>query len=304
VHFSLMPAFTTARRRRTRSSGTIRLVAIDFGVHERTLRRWLARPALRPVLRAYRHGKQWRLDVPKTALAFALYKRDVLRAVRPFRRKRHKRISRLAKKVARALGYDGNQERERDLRILQVATTANLVERGINFTERHHSDRTTTCVGLARILSLKYNCGVFDVREHLDPKDRSHRAAIFCWPTPQQWAKACVDYDRQWQIRSLKEAAFELARDNQPRISGPKLAPLLFLNELRELVWKQSQRVKEIQRRHDRKADDKNMPRDRFFNPPVPYPNGGRGISLRLFRDRYKREDIADARKLAEGLVQ
>ena len=44
------------------------------------------------------------MDIPKTALAFALYKRDVLRAVRPFRRKRHKRISRLAKEAARALG--------------------------------------------------------------------------------------------------------------------------------------------------------------------------------------------------------
>jgi hypothetical protein len=298
-----MPAFKTARRRRKRGSGTIRLVAIYFGIHERTLRRWIARPELRQVLRAYRHGKQWRLDVPEADLALVLYKRDVFRAVRPFRRKRHKRISRLVKEAARSLGYDGNQRRERDLRILRAATIANLVERRINVTERHHSDRMTACVGLARILSAKNNCGVFEVRKHLDPKNRSHRAAIFCWPSSEQLARACVDADRQWQIRSLKEAAHELARDNQS-INGAKLARLLFLNEQRELVWKQSERVKEIQRRHDKKADDENIPRDRFFNPPVRYANGGRGISLRLFRDRYKRKDIADARKLAEELVQ
>src|SRR5437773_7688488 len=130
-----MPAFTTAKRRRKRGSGTIRRVAIHFGVHERTLRRWIARPALRPVLRAYRRGKQWRVNVPKSALAFARYQRDVLRAVRPFRRKRRKRISRLAKKVARALGYNGNRSRERDLRILRAATIENLVARRINITE-------------------------------------------------------------------------------------------------------------------------------------------------------------------------
>jgi len=297
-----MPAFTTERRRRKRHSGTIRRVAIDFGVHERTLRRWIARPELRQVLRAYQHGGQWRLDIPKTALTFALYKRDVLRALRPFRRKRHKRISRLAKKAALALGY-GNREREGDLRILQAATTANLAARRINVTERPHSDRRTACVGLARIVSKQYDCRVVDVRKHLDPKDRSHRVAILCWPTPEQWARACVDADRQWQIRSLKKAAHELARDNET-INGTKLAPLLFLNEQRELVWKQGEDIKEIQRRHDKKADDEDKPRDRFFNPPVPYPNGGRGISLRLFRNRYKREDIADARKLAEALVQ
>jgi hypothetical protein len=236
-------------------------------------------------------------------MTFARYKRDVLRAVRRFRRERRKRISRLAKKVARALGYNGSRSRERDLRILRAATIANLVARKIHITERHHSDRTTACVGLARILSLKHNCGVFEVREHLDPKDRNHRIAISCWPTPEQLSRARSDYDRQWQIRSLKEAVHELARDNQP-INGAELARRLFLNEQRELVWKQSQKVKEIQRRHDKKADDENIPRDRFFNPPVRYPNGGRGISLRLFRDRYKRKDIADARKLAEGLVQ
>ena len=77
-----------------------------------------------------------------------------------------------------------------------------------------------------------------------------------------------------------------------------------FLNEQRELVWKQSERIKEIQRRHNTRADDANKPRDRFLNPPVRYPNDGPRISLRLFRDRYNRKDIAEARKLAEKLVQ
>jgi hypothetical protein len=298
-----MPAFPASKRSRKRRSGTIRSVAIELGIHERTLRRWISRPELRPNLRAYRHGRQRRLDIPRIDLAFAGYKRDVLRAVRPFRRKRQKRISSLAKQAKRALGYDENQSRERDLRILRVATIANLFARGINVTERAHSDRTTACVGLARILSMKHNCRVFDARRHLDPRDRSHRAAILCWPTTEQWATARLDHDRQWQIHSLKEAAHELARDNQP-INGATLAPLLFLNEQRELVWKQSERIKEIQRRHNKKADDANKPRDRFFNPPVRCPNRARGISLRLLRDRYNRKDIAEARKLAEKLVQ
>src|SRR5438876_9497457 len=98
-----MPAFArAAKHRKLHRSDTIRLVAIYFGVHELTLRRWIAQPKLRPVLRAYRHGKQCRLDIPKTDLARAYWKRDVLRAVRPFRRKRRKRISRLAKEAARA----------------------------------------------------------------------------------------------------------------------------------------------------------------------------------------------------------
>src|SRR4029450_12559489 len=109
------------------------------------------------------------------------------------------------KQAKRALGYDENQSRERDLRILRVATIANLFARGINVTERPHSNRMTVCVGLARILSIKFNCRVFDASKHLDPRDRSHRAAILCWPTAEQWATACLDDDRQWQIRSLLE---------------------------------------------------------------------------------------------------
>src|SRR5436309_753193 len=103
-----MPAFVTARRRRTRRSGTIRLMAIDFGVHERTLRRWIARPELQLVLRAKRYGKQWRLEVPNTDIEFSRYKRDVLRATRPFRRRQQARRSPIVKKIALLLGYDGN----------------------------------------------------------------------------------------------------------------------------------------------------------------------------------------------------
>ena len=68
MHFSFMPAFPASKRSRKRRSGTIRSVAIELGIHERTLRRWISRPELRPNLRAYRHGRQRRLDIQELIL--------------------------------------------------------------------------------------------------------------------------------------------------------------------------------------------------------------------------------------------
>jgi hypothetical protein len=303
VHFVLMPAFTTARRRRKRNSGTIRLVAIDFAVHERTLRRWIARPELRHVMRAYRQGKQWRLDVPKTDLAFARYKRDVLRAVRPFRRRRHARTSLAAKKIARSLGYDGNRRRDRELRILRAAIQLKLAntkptsvfKAKSKLAERTQTDRSAQWVGLARMIAAKHGCDVFDVPKYLTlerptrENKNLYRRVRQDWPTREQYDKACMEFVALWRQRTLADAARELAKFNEP-IIGAKLAPLLFLNHDREWAWKANEKQKEFQKRTGESV--------------MLDPYGKRGIKIRLFRDRYKREDIAEARKLAEGIVR
>jgi len=111
VQFRVMPAFTAAKRlTRRRRTDTIWRTAIDFGVDERTLRRWIARPNLRPVLRAYRYGKQWRLHVPETHVEFELYKQEVLSAVGPFHRRHKKRWehSTTGKQIRARLGF-GNE---------------------------------------------------------------------------------------------------------------------------------------------------------------------------------------------------
>jgi excisionase family DNA binding protein len=307
VHFCLMPAFTTARRRRKRRSVTIRQVATYFGVHERTLRRWIARPELRQVLRAYRHGKQWRLDIPTTDLAFARYKRDVLRAVRPFRRKRHKRISRLTREVARTVGFveEHREVRERALRILHEATRLKLANARITsvfkakskLAERTHNDRSAEYIGTARIIAASYGCDVFDVPKYLDrwiaeepTRERKNLARRMRqdWPTHEQWDKASVQVESQWRERTLRQAADELAKENE-RISGKSLAPLLFLNWRREIEWKLKEKLKLIP--------------DSFL-PPGLYDYGRRGIKLRLFRQRYKRGHTAKAREIAEGMAK
>jgi hypothetical protein len=299
-----MPAFTTARRRRKRRSDTTRLVAIDFGVHERTLRRWIARPELRPALRAYRHGKQWRLDVPKTDLAFARYKRDVFRAVRPFKRKRREIVSSWAKKVACTLGYDGNRRRERDLRILRAAAQLKLArakptsvfKAKSRLAERTQSDRSAAYIFETQILAAKYRCDVFDVLAHFGREKQTrknnnlYRRIQQWWPTREQFEKASEDFQSFWRTRTLTEAAYELTKDNKG-IVGKNLAPLLFLNHDRESAWKANEKKQKALR-------------ERTGNSVMLDPYGKRGISLRLFRQRYKRKDIAAARKLAEGMTR
>jgi hypothetical protein len=181
-----MSAFAVRRRWR---KATIRLVAMNFGIAERTLRRWIARPELRQALRAYRHGKQWRLDIPTTALEFARYKRDVLRAVRPFWRRRCRRdagVSPSEKQKARAaFGFveEHHEVRERALRILHEATRLKLANAKMTsvfkakskLAERTHSDRSAEYIGTARIIAVKCGCDVFDVPNYLDLEEPSRK---------------------------------------------------------------------------------------------------------------------------------
>ncbi len=294
----------TAKRRKKRRPDTVRLLAIDFEVAERTLRRWIARPELRPVLRARRRGKQWRLDVPSTDLAFARYKRDVLRAISPFRRRRHARYSPSVKKIARSLGYDGNRRRERDLRILRLATQlkiANARQTSVfkaksKLAERTHSDRSADHIFETRIIAAKYGCDVFNVPKYFDLEKPTHenknlfRRMRQSWPARSEWDKASSQFESLWRKRTLTEAAHELAKKNRP-ITGESLAPLLFLNHDREWAWKANEKQKDYLNRH---------PGDSVMFDPY----GRRGISLRLFRSRYESRDILEAKVIAEGVLQ
>jgi hypothetical protein len=292
----LMPAFTTARRRRKRRSGTIRQVAIDFGVHERTLRRWITtRPELRPTLRAYRRGKQWRLDVPEPYSEFELYKEAVFRAVEPFRRKRRKRISPLTKKIARSLGYHGEHQilQELGLSILRLAIHLKLWEAKPTraFKKRSEIRRAATdCRGLVRIIAAQhglYGNDIFKAREYLDRTDSNQRELLKLWPTRAHWKKASEERRHLWRKLTLSKAAYELARDK--KITGKNLSELLFLTEGRELMWKQHEKLKQV---------------PNAYLPPKIYSYGRRGISLRLFRQRYQRDQIVEARNIAEGLLR
>src|SRR5215469_6298064 len=120
-----MPAFSSPRgRTRPCRIDTFRMTAAELGIHERTLRRWIVEhPRLRPVLRAYRYGKQWRLAVPTTWSEIETYKREVEHAVSSFHRRRKKTWQRstIGKAFGIKFGY-GNKARERDLLILRGAT--------------------------------------------------------------------------------------------------------------------------------------------------------------------------------------
>jgi hypothetical protein len=297
-----MPAFRSFQRRIDK----IRVTAAELGVDERTLRRWIVeRPELRPVLRAYRHGKQWRLNVPKTWAEFEQYRWAVERAISLFHRRRKKRWkhSTPGKEIATKLGFRDKQ-RERDLLILRAATELKIADTKptsvfkakSKLAAETRTNRSSESVFLARIISAKYRCPVFDVPKYLDrwiaeesTRERKNAARRIrqSWPTTTQWNKASNLWKSQWLQRTLIEAARECI-DLGRRISGPNLAPLLFQNPHREHAWKANDKLKQ------------QHPSDHVLLDPY----GKRGTSLRLFRQRYDRKDIEKVKRVAEGGTQ
>jgi hypothetical protein len=282
-------------------------VACELGVDERTLRRWIVqRPELRPVLRAYLTGKQWRLDIPATYAELESYIREIERAISQFHRRSKKHWARSGdgkkEKIVEALGF-GSEKRERELRTLReairlkIATTALTdhlrTESEARSESRSPFDIAGNCMGLVRIIAAKYDCHVFDVSKYLDSEKTTHedkgRFELLraLWPTRGQWDEAASQDDEYtWRRRTLREAAYDLAINNE-RITAHSLRRRLFLNERCEVEWKLKRFLNGIPETYS-----KHLSHDR------------RGISLRLFRERYKWRDVEKVKKLVEGLVQ
>jgi hypothetical protein len=281
-------------------------MARELDVNERTLRRWIVeRPELRPVLRAYRLGRQWRLNIPTTWAEFEDYKSAVKGAISTFHRKRKKRWERstIGKEIATKLGF-GDNKREVDLLILRAATELKIADARptsvfkakSKLAAKTRTTRASESVFLVRIISAKYRCAVFDVPEYLDcwiseqpTRERKNQARRIrqSWPTPTQWNRAKNLWKAGWLERTLTEAA-RACLDNGQRISGPNLAPLLFHNPYREHAWKTNEKLKQ-QHLGDHVMLD---------------PYGKCGISLRLFRQRYDWKDIQKAKRAVEGMTQ
>jgi hypothetical protein len=254
----------------------------------------------------YGHGKQSRLCVPETWGEFEDYKREIQHAISPFhrRRKKHWERSTEGKEIATKLGF-GSKKREQDLLILRGATQLKIANANKTSLFKARSklaektgkfDRASDSVFLARMISAQYECAVFDVPKYLDhwiaeePTRRRKSAARRIrqsWPTAEEWNKASGLYKSNWLERTVIEAARECIHYGK-RISGPNLAPLLFQNPYREHAWKTNDNLKQ----------------QHYGDHVMLVPYGKRGISLRLFRQRYDGKDIEKAKRVAEGMTQ
>ncbi len=139
--------------------------------------------------------------------------------------------------------------------------------------EETRSDRSAQHIGAARIIAAKYGCHVFDVPKLLDLEESTlenknlFRRMRQDWPTREQYDKASDEFERLWRRRTLTEAAYELAKENNHKES---LAPLLFLNHDREWAWKTNDKQKDFLKRHPEES-------------VILDPYGKLGILVRLF---------------------
>jgi hypothetical protein len=112
------------------------------------------------------------------------------------------------------------------------------------------------------------------------------------WPKPQHWKRAKEQREQDWRMKTLCDATLELLRDDK-FIIGANLAPLLFRNVEAQDCWKVRQEHLELRGRGIE-----------VFPNEAAYRYGKRGISLREFRDRYSRQDIAKAREIAADALR
>ncbi len=348
-----------AAKNRRREPG-FSLLANVLGKEVRTIRRWIADlPELRRVLRVRRHGKQWRIDYPKTAAEFNGWVETVRQTVAPFTRTVERRNG-YAKRISEALGF-GNQQRERDIEILRHAMLLKYASRRLPTNEADDDKKSIDNAyaeweseaadywPTARLISAHFNCRVEDAprhwheyQEYQRERNRQHNApqedwlkkhglydrakklltekpgTVFetptamiqllpvatdaeiqaecervneLWPEPEHWQRAKENYDKEWQLRTLADATLELVGDEKP-VTGKNLAPLLFRNPTVQDCWN----LHETHLKYERQGHDV-FPNERAFN------YGKRGISLREFRQRYGRNDVAEAKKKVEGAM-
>ena len=187
----------TPSKRRRRGSGFPELAGY-LGVGVSTLRGWVSkRPELRPVLRARRQGKQWRVDFPEWAEVKPWIDR-IRQAVAHFKRERDPETEAMKRTFCRGLGA-GDDQRDRDIEILRHAmllkrskakplveldngemSAENLPDTSLDEWKAKQADVCAT----ARIISANFNCRVEAALTHwekflLHQRDRNHQHNAF-----------------------------------------------------------------------------------------------------------------------------
>ena len=107
------------------------------------------------------------------------------------------------------------------------------------------------------------------------------------WPEPPHWQRAKKHREKEWQLETLAEAAFELAKEEKP-ITGANLSRLLFRNPTVQDMWKLHQEHLKLRKRGIEIFCDEAEIKGRCNY-------GKRGISLREFRQRYTKNEIKEA---------
>ncbi len=110
------------------------------------------------------------------------------------------------------------------------------------------------------------------------------------WPDPKHWQRAKQQHERDWQLKTLGEAALELVGEGKAG-TGANLTRLLFCTQKWQDVWKSHQQHLEYKRKGI----------GVFCDEETFCKHAKRGISLREFRQRYTRKEIAEATRKAEA---
>lgn len=215
----------------------------------RTLHRWITkRPQLRRVLRVKQHGKQWRIDYPKTNGEFDAWIAEVRNAVSPFTRTPDRTAtSKFAKQFCNDLGF-GDEQRERDIEILRHAMLLKYSTRKLRTqdadTEEQAEDNPPSpteweseaagCWSTARMVSAQFNCRVEDVPKHWREFCQGYREKNRTFNAPKEnWLKAHGLHERAMQLLP-KGSGDLIAFIGTPRADGK---PHLKLYRDRH-VWK------------------------------------------------------------------
>jgi hypothetical protein len=166
-------------RERRKTLG-INVLATELGKDTRTIRRWVAeRPDLRPVLRARRHGKQWRIECPPSSAGIESWVDEVRAATAAFSRNRSvDHNCGWAKRMGTGFGLR-DVKRERELEVLCHALLLKRARRELGnedepppayCDETEASDFIWTC----RKVCAHFNCEV----KHAPMYWRSYLKAI------------------------------------------------------------------------------------------------------------------------------
>jgi hypothetical protein len=246
-------------KKRCRAPG-FSLLASYLGKDARTIRRWIEkRPELRHVLRARRHGKQWRIDCPQDQLESEHWIEEVRRAVAPFTRTPERR-SDFVKESLEFLGFVGEEserkERERDIEILRHALLLKRQEvprhvaaheseefyaaldgePNANLPATEYSeweDEAKACWAIARSIAGRFKCSVEKVPTHWGGFSREEREKNRAFNAPKEdWLKAHGLYERAQQLLPEAERSGELVAfigapraDRKPRVKLYRFIP-------------------------------------------------------------------------------